>query len=228
MKTTTDSAPDPKASGGDATAQDRKLYKEIVYAWKMPVYFETGRPVYDDSIGPEIIAQFRLASLAAANELAEKYRRELDFNQELAMEEAAKRGKAEAEKSNAESTLAAKEAELELERMRAAAMMTATLQNTESTIKDRITRDNPYWSQGYADVCAAVDREIRLRSENQSLRQRVEGLSKGLREVQDFIWNLPQESACAAYAVADRLLEGTPYHVTAALSATGAAGKAEK
>ena len=80
----------------------------------------------------------------------------------------------------------------------------------------------------YAAAKTALASLAAKEAENQSLRQRVEGLSKGLREVQDFIWNLPQESACAAYAVADRLLEGTPYHVTAALSATGAAGKAEK
>jgi len=102
-----------------------------------------------------------------------------------------------------------------------AAHRLASLAAKEAETADLVRRVKHYVSCVEPQLAAA-------QSENQSLRQRVEGLSKGLREVQDFIWNLPQESACAAYAVADRLLEGTPYHVTAALSATVAAGKAEK
>jgi hypothetical protein len=56
------------------------------------------------------------------------------------------------------------EAKLEIAQMQLAACMTATLQNTETTIKDRIGRDNPYWCQAYADVCTSVDREMRERT----------------------------------------------------------------
>lgn len=48
--------------------------------------------------------------------------------------------------------------------MQLAAISTATLQNTETTIKDRIPKDSPYWTVAYADVCTAIDREIRERN----------------------------------------------------------------
>lgn len=57
----------------------------------------------------------------------------------------------------------------EILQMQLAACMTATIQNTETTIKDRITQENPYWCQAYADVCAAVDREMVLRSKRDEL-----------------------------------------------------------
>ena len=60
--------------------------------------------------------------------------------------------------------VAAETAEIESLRMQLAACMTASVQNTERSIKDRITRESPYWSQAYADVCAAVDREMALRA----------------------------------------------------------------
>lgn len=49
--------------------------------------------------------------------------------------------------------------------MQLAAIMTASMQNTESTVKDRIDRSNPYWTVAYQDVCTAVDREMKLRAE---------------------------------------------------------------
>jgi hypothetical protein len=51
----------------------------------------------------------------------------------------------------------------ELHTMQLAAIMTASIQNTDNTIKNRISRDSPYWTQAYADVCRAVDREMKLR-----------------------------------------------------------------
>lgn len=53
--------------------------------------------------------------------------------------------------------------ELETERLRLAACGVAAMSNTESTVAQRIDRSNPYWSASYGDVCAAVDREMRLR-----------------------------------------------------------------
>jgi hypothetical protein len=54
--------------------------------------------------------------------------------------------------------------DLETERMRLVACGVASLENTAKTVKERIGRDNPYWSASYGDVCAAVDREIKYRT----------------------------------------------------------------
>jgi len=61
----------------------------------------------------------------------------------------------------------------ELHTMQLAAIMTASFQNTESTIKDRIGRDHPYCSQAYLDVCVAIDREMKLRKENEELKDKL-------------------------------------------------------
>lgn len=50
--------------------------------------------------------------------------------------------------------------ELEVERMRLAGCGVVAMQNTSDSLKERIGRDNPYWSASYADVCRAVDAEI--------------------------------------------------------------------
>lgn len=47
--------------------------------------------------------------------------------------------------------------------MELAAISTASIQNTRLTIKDRITKENPYWTVAYGDVCNAVDREMNHR-----------------------------------------------------------------
>lgn len=57
----------------------------------------------------------------------------------------------------------------ELHNMQLVAVMTASMQNTRNSIKDRIGKANPYWSQAYADTCTAVDREIKLREELSAL-----------------------------------------------------------
>ena len=59
----------------------------------------------------------------------------------------------------------------ELFDMQMVAVMTATLQNTESTIKDRIDRSSPYWTQAYADVCVAINREMKLIERVKQLKQ---------------------------------------------------------
>lgn len=46
----------------------------------------------------------------------------------------------------------------------------AAAQNTEESIKQRIGPDNPYYSDSYAAVCAAIDREMALRRENERLK----------------------------------------------------------
>ena len=63
------------------------------------------------------------------------------------------------------------EEERELHSMQLAAISTASIQNTETTIKDRITPSNPYSSTAYFDVCKAIDREINLRTQNRVLRE---------------------------------------------------------
>lgn len=53
--------------------------------------------------------------------------------------------------------------ELETERMRLAGCGVAAMGNTADSVKERISRDNPYWSASYDGVCSAVDREIAMR-----------------------------------------------------------------
>jgi len=51
----------------------------------------------------------------------------------------------------------------ELRIMNLAGISTASFQNTRESTKERITKDNPYWTAAYDDVCRTVDREINLR-----------------------------------------------------------------
>lgn len=44
-----------------------------------------------------------------------------------------------------------------------AAISVASIQNTRESAKDRIGKDNPYWTDAYGDVCIAVDREMAQR-----------------------------------------------------------------
>lgn len=57
-----------------------------------------------------------------------------------------------------------------------AAISTATLQNTESSRKDRIDDSNPYWSAAYGDTCRAIDREMELRQQIEELRSKLANL----------------------------------------------------
>lgn len=60
----------------------------------------------------------------------------------------------------------------ERETMRLAAISSASLCNTERTVKNqRIDKDNPYWTVAYQDVCRAVDREMELRKELNELKK---------------------------------------------------------
>lgn len=52
----------------------------------------------------------------------------------------------------------------ELRIMQLAGISTASVQNTEASAKDRIDESNPFWSVAYADVCRAIDREMRHRA----------------------------------------------------------------
>ena len=65
------------------------------------------------------------------------------------------------------------EQEVERLRMQLVACGVAANQNTRDSIKDRITRDNPYWSASYDDVCRAVDREILYRERLESITDNV-------------------------------------------------------
>lgn len=56
--------------------------------------------------------------------------------------------------------------EVELLRMQLCACGVCAMTNTEeSKEKQRITKDNPYWSASYGDVCRAVDKEIFYRDQ---------------------------------------------------------------
>jgi len=72
-------------------------------------------------------------------------------------------------------------AELETERMRNVACGVAALGNTEKTRAERIRKDNPYYSASYADVCAAVDREMALRQERDRLAEQVRVLKEAVQ-----------------------------------------------
>lgn len=69
------------------------------------------------------------------------------------------------------------EGQLDRERMRLAACSTASIQNTKKTVSDRISKDNPYWSAAYGDVCAAVDREMDLGAQRDHLEDQRDELS---------------------------------------------------
>lgn len=66
----------------------------------------------------------------------------------------------------------------ELHTMHLAAISTAAMQNTESTVKHRIGRENPYWTVAYGDMCATVGREMKHREEAKALRQSLELMAK--------------------------------------------------
>ena len=69
--------------------------------------------------------------------------------------------------------LAQSRAEVEQLRMQLAACGVAAMCNTPETVAQRITRDSPYWSASYGDVCAAVDREMLLRSQLAEAREKL-------------------------------------------------------
>jgi hypothetical protein len=73
--------------------------------------------------------------------------------------------------------------------MQLAAIMTASMQNTESTIKDRIDRSSPYWTQAYADVCVAVDREIRERKRAEKAEAACKALRSALGDALAAVWD---------------------------------------
>jgi hypothetical protein len=64
----------------------------------------------------------------------------------------------------------AKAAPEELHTLQLCAISLASRQNTESSVKDRIGPGHPYHTPAYADVCLAVDREMKLLDENAALR----------------------------------------------------------
>jgi hypothetical protein len=56
-----------------------------------------------------------------------------------------------------------KDAELETLRVQLAACGVAAMANTPATVAQRLSRDSPYWTASYGDVCRAVDKQIELR-----------------------------------------------------------------
>lgn len=62
-------------------------------------------------------------------------------------------------------------AQLEIERMRVVGCGIAAMGNTEKNKAERITKDNPYWTASYGDVCRAVDAEIELRCQLEAAKQ---------------------------------------------------------
>ena len=109
----------------------------------------------------------------------------------------------------------------ELSRMQLAAISVASLMNVRKAIKDRLGRKHPYWSVTYEDVCATVDREIKL-------RERVAGLESG--EDEDYPWaisvNLLSKAHDYLLAALDEIIadpkEDPGTKIWASMLATGA------
>ena len=76
--------------------------------------------------------------------------------------------------------LAQSRAEVEQLRMQLAACGVAAMCNTPETVAQRITRDSPYWSASYGDVCAAVDREMLLRGKLAEAREALAAVEPAL------------------------------------------------
>lgn len=76
-------------------------------------------------------------------------------------------------RNSLQSRLLKAEAELERERIRLAACGVAAMQNTkDSHGKNQVDKDSPYYSASYADVCAAVDREMSLMVQLKASKER--------------------------------------------------------
>ena len=67
--------------------------------------------------------------------------------------------------------LAASQQEVETLRMQLAACGVAAMQDTEASRADRITRDSPYWTASYGDVCRQVDALIEARAQLAAARE---------------------------------------------------------
>lgn len=67
------------------------------------------------------------------------------------------------------------EDEVETLRLKLAACGVAALCNTrESACKQKVSKDSPYYSASYEDICDAVNREMDLREENEKLKAKLE------------------------------------------------------
>ena len=73
------------------------------------------------------------------------------------------------------------EAERELRIMQLAGVSTASIQNTEASVKGRITSENPYYTTAYADTCRAIDREMKLRQQLTELQADKEKLASHIK-----------------------------------------------
>lgn len=76
--------------------------------------------------------------------------------------------------------------------MELAGISTASIQNTPSSIKGRITRDNPYWTVAYGDVCVAVDREMKLRAELEAAKKELADLKESWRREREIAGRLAE------------------------------------
>jgi hypothetical protein len=74
------------------------------------------------------------------------------------------------------------ENEIETLRIQLAGCGVAAMQNTESSVKARITAESPGWSASYGDVCRAVDREMQLRQRVDELEAKLALTSGGTME----------------------------------------------
>ncbi len=88
------------------------------------------------------------------------------------------------------------------------AISTASLQNTPETIKGRITKENPYWSVAYSDVCVVVDREVELRDKLTIAVEKIKELEADRHELEEANCRLNEKLLCAIHNIENAIAEG--------------------
>lgn len=101
-------------------------------------------------------------------------------------------------------------AERELRLMQLAACSTTAIQNTASSVADRIGADNPYYTVAYGDVCTAVDREMALREQLAQRDLITEAMWSGLARDLFLAWDMGCKTPAQIFDHLDRCLRTIP------------------
>jgi hypothetical protein len=99
--------------------------------------------------------------------------------------------------------------ELETMRLRLAACGVAALTNTEESRRAQmIDISNPYYSASYQDVLNAVEREMKLRADNATLRKRLEPIEEWWdRNCSEYIRKKHQKWDASMYEAIEKAME---------------------
>lgn len=85
--------------------------------------------------------------------------------------------------------------------MQFAAIMTASIQNTNETTAERIDKDNPYWTVAYSDVCRAVDREMAHRRELEFMKAEHKDVQEEAEKLKKQLFTLDHQHSIATSAL---------------------------